>query len=517
VIETGEVQGNVLYAYGEKFSHAKYVLFEITNRADAKRFLGDCIEQVTFGRRPWTATPEGDLNGAAGAGDIPSDLGQLPHLNLAFTFSGLRKLGVPEEFLYAFPKEFREGASARSVENGDRGESAVSHWFEGVGEGDVLVIVHATCEAHIDRFAGDLFRSATGLKKLHELSAARLTPRSERPMATETPEATATRSGLRRPICNTQFDREHFGFADGCSQPAIDGVHDDPTGHGVYAPIALRWWRPLQWLELLFEDLGIRSVARRWRGIRAGEFILGYENEDGVLPEAPPAPLGPNGTFMVYRPMQQHVDAFDSYVEEEARRLGLDRKLLRAKIVGRWPDGTPLTLGPERPDLIVATDRRRANDFLYQEQHDGYWGDPDGHACPLGAHIRRSNPRDGLPGGGERTMRHRIIRRGMPYGHRERDSDRGLVFVCFSASIRDGFEFIQREWLNSGDAFGLGRERDLLLQQGKPNELTGMVLQGPNGSTAVLTPPPRSLVTVRGCEYLFVPSRRACSWLIGAR
>jgi hypothetical protein len=114
-------------------------------------------------------------------------------------------------------------------------------------------------------------------------------------------------------------------------------------------------------------------------------------------------------------------------------------------------------------------------------------------------------------------MRHRIIRRGMPYGDRDEGSDRGLVFVCFSASIRDGFEFIQREWLNGGNAFGLGRERDLLLQQAEdPKELTGMVLQGPHGSTAVLGRPRRPLVTVRGCEYLFVPSRRACSWLTSA-
>lgn len=516
MIETGEVQGNVLYAYGDCFSHAKYVLFEITNRAEAMRFLRHCVEQVTFGRRPWSTTSKRIPDDRVDAGDVPSDLRQLPHLNLAFTFSGLSKLPVPDDFLYAFPKEFREGARARSEENGDRGESSASRWFEGVGAGDVLLIVHATDKAHLDRFAGDLIKAATGLKKLHEMSAARLRPRNDRETASSTAE-TADAGAGPRPVCNTRFDREHFGFADGCSQPAIDGVHDDPTGHGVYAPIELRWWRPLQWLELLFEDLGIRSVARRWRGIRAGEFILGYENEDGVLPEAPPAPLGPNGTFMVYRPMQQHVDDFDSYVDDQAGRLGLDRELLRAKIVGRWPDGTPLTLGPERPDLTVATDRRRANDFLYQEQGNGYWGDSEGYACPLGAHIRRSNPRDGLPGGGERTMRHRIIRRGMPYGDRDGDSDMGLVFVCFSASIRDGFEFIQREWLNGGNAFGLGRERDLLLQQGEePKELTGMVLQGPNGSTTVLAPPPRPLVTVRGCEYLFVPSRRACSWLTSA-
>jgi hypothetical protein len=30
-----------------------------------------------------------------------------------------------------------------------------------------------------------------------------------------------------------------------------------------------------------------------------------------------------------------------------------------------------------------------------------------------------------------------------------------------------------------------------------------------------LPPPERPFVTVRGCEYLFVPSRRASAWLAG--
>jgi Dyp-type peroxidase family len=264
----------------------------------------------------------------------------------------------------------------------------------------------------------------------------------------------------------------------------------------------------------MLQDLGLRPVARQWRPVRAGEFLLGYENEDGHLPPGPPAPLGPNGTFMVYRPIEQHVEAFDTYVDGEAGRLGLQVELLRAKIVGRWPDGTPLTLSPERPDSTIATNRRRANDFLYQEQDNGYRGDADGYGCPLGAHIRRSNPRDGLPGGGERAMRHRIIRRGMPYGRRDGPEERGLAFVCFGASISDGFEFIQRNWCNGGAPFGLGSDRDLLLQQaGSGEQLTGMAIPIRDNRTVVLQPPPRPLVTVRGCEYLFLPSRRAIAWL----
>ena len=85
----------------------------------------------------------------------------------------------------------------------------------------------------------------------------------------------------------------------------------------------------------------------------------------------------------------------------------MDPGELRAKILGRWPDGTPLASSPVE-DPLISNSRRRSNEFLYAD-------DPNGLACPLGAHVRRANPRDGMPGGAERTMRHRIIRRGMPY------------------------------------------------------------------------------------------------------
>jgi Dyp-type peroxidase family len=345
---------------------------------------------------------------------------------------------------------------------------------------------------------------------LHNLPTARLKTRR----APSRVQIETAQSG--QAICNTALDREHFGFSDGCSQPAIEGLHEDPTGGGAYVRTPLTGWRPLWSTEQLLEDLGVKSVRKRWRAIRAGEFVLGYENEDEQLPPGPPAPLGPNGTFMVYRPMSQDVQAFNTYVADEAERLHLNPELVRAKIVGRWPDGTPLTLCPERPEDLIATDRRRANDFLYQEAGNGYPADTDGYGCPLGAHVRRANPRDALPGGGERTMRHRIIRRGMPYGERDGPGERGLAFVCFGASIADGFEFILRTWCNTGSALGLA-ERDLLLQQGDPEKFTGMVIQASHNQTVVLKPPPTPFVTVRGCEYLFAPSRHGCQWLANLR
>ena len=474
MLETEEVQGNVLYAYGHEFPHARYLLCCV-DRAGAPQ-VRRWLREATFGRRPRDASDPAWAD--------------RPHVNVALTVGGLRALGVPEELLRAFPDDFREGAVARAADNGDRADSSPSEWIGGLGTGDVLLLVHAKDDESCEERVGELLDDGP-VTVLHDRAAA-LVAIKDAP-----PEPSPER-------CPVDRSREHFGFADGCAQPAVDGVPGgDPVGGGLYARTGPTWPKWLWRLEEFTEDLGLKRIRRRWRPIAAGEFVLGYENEDGRLPPGPPAPLGPNGTFMVYRELQQHVEDFKQYVDRHARPE-IPGELLAAKIVGRWQDGTPLALSPEHRNREIASNKRRANDFLYGN-------DPEGLACPIGAHTRRTNPRDGLPGGAERTRRHRIIRRGMPYA--TRDGEKGLAFICCSSSISDGFEFIQRAWCNSGEALGLGKERDLLLQQGEPNKLTGMSIPLRGGGALVLPRPDRPFVTVRGCEYLFVPSRRTAAWL----
>ena len=169
-------------------------------------------------------------------------------------------------------------------------------------------------------------------------------------------------------------------------------------------------------------------------------------------------------------------------------------------------NGTPLDISPHEPVPAIALNRHRANDFDYSD-------DPAGHRCPLGAHVRRTNPRTGLPGGAETTMRHRIIRRGMPYQEGDRQ---GLLFIAYNSSIKEGFETIQRLWCLDGAALGLGGEPDYLLQQPRAGTpLSGMVVNHDPAKPQRIDPPRRPFVTVRGCEYLFLPSRRACAWLSG--
>ena len=108
-------------------------------------------------------------------------------------------------------------------------------------------------------------------------------------------------------------------------------------------------------------------------------------------------------------------------------------------------------------------------------------------------------------------MRHRIIRRGMPYGARGSD-DSGLAFVCFSSSIADGFEFIQRTWCNTG--WRLASAPSVTCFSNRA--IRGAHRHGhskPGQRDSRMRPPEQPLVTVRGCEYLFVPSRRGFEWL----
>jgi Dyp-type peroxidase family len=213
--------------------------------------------------------------------------------------------------------------------------------------------------------------------------------------------------------------REHFGFADGFSQPAIEGVSQDSA-----------------------IGEGIREEKTGWRPLALGEFLLGHEDEESRtdrkrrLPSAPDDPLGRNGTYMVWRKLYQDVALFRRTVRDaSARYPNGDETMLMAKIVGRWPNGAPVTVWPEVPPEPFDGRRPGANAFGYAD------ADAKGFGCPLGAHVRRSNPRDALGFDSRLTFRHRIIRRGMPYGPRlPEDSpgdqeDRGLVFVCFNASI----------------------------------------------------------------------------------
>jgi Dyp-type peroxidase family len=235
-----------------------------------------------------------------------------------------------------------------------------------------------------------------------------------------------------------------------------------------------------------------------WRQVRLGEFVLGHRDDDGVV-AGRDLPLLRNGTFMVWRKLEQDVALFRAWIREAAHGDPKEEEWLKAKIVGRWPNGDSLVRSPDGHD--PGSGRNRF----------GYGRDLRGLRCPLGAHVRRAYPRDALGWRTERTKRHRLLRRGMAYGPELDDRsmepdgrERGLIFVCLNASIARQFELVQGHWLGDGDAFGLGGERDFLVAT--PDRASKMTLQG---TPPRYLAPPQQFVSTRGGEYLFVPGMTA--------
>ncbi|MGZ8634725.1 MAG: Dyp-type peroxidase, partial [Solirubrobacteraceae bacterium] len=444
-LDLADLQGDIVRAYGNAYAHTAYLFFHIDDADAGRAWLRRLLARVTTAE-PWTeGKPEATLN-------------------IAVTAAGVKALGVPDAVIATFSREFRSGMAARAATLGDAGPSNPERWEPELHDGALHVL------ATVNALDADALRRELG--RLRDDAAA------TGGVAVAYEQATELLPG----------SREHFGYADGFAQPSLAGVEDaiDRRVGG-----------------------GVPEKDGAWRPLAPGEFILGYEDEDTRvdpnhgLPSAPADPYGRSGTYMVWRKLHQDVALFRQVLREAAELYGAgDHEKLAAKVVGRWPNGTPLVVSPDAPiaDFEPKTDAR-ANAFRYADE------DPRGLRCPLGAHIRRSNPRDALGFDGLLSFRHRIIRRGMPYGPplaseagADDHVDRGLIFVCFNASISRQFEGIQAQWLNDGNVFHLAHDSDFLL--GDPHGTGKMTVEG---DPPFFLGPQGPFVTTRGGAYLFVP------------
>ena len=226
--------------------------------------------------------------------------------------------------------------------------------------------------------------------------------------------------------------------------------------------------------------------------------------------------------------------SFRRWLRAEGARYAGGPELLAAKLVGRFRDGTPLALSPDRPYGTTLEERLdpkslgRLTDFTYGN-------DKEGTGCPMSSHTRRMNPRDSLGFDGVLVNRRRIIRRGVPYGEwvpedlppdqaeeldrydARRESSHGVIFVALNANLERQFEFVQREWVNYGNDFRQGNDRDPLL--GNRDGEDRLVIQG--DASGAEPRPPRvytglpQFVTTRGGAYFFIPGLTALR-MIGA-
>jgi Dyp-type peroxidase family len=374
-------------------------------------------------------------------------------VTLAFTWTGLRALGVDEESLATFPDEFREGMAARAGILGDTGTSAPEHWVGGLAGNDVHAIAIL--------FSRNEEQNALSLEAHDKLLA-----RTEGVRSLSYLDLNAS------PPFN--YAHDHFGFRDRLSQPVMKGSGEEPTP-GSGDPLA------------------------------PGEFILGYPDENGPVANLPqPEILSRNGSFMAYRRLQEHVGTFREYLSDHAETPE-EQELLAAKFMGRWRSGAPLVLAPEHDDPELGADPMRNNDFNYKEM------DPHGYACPLGSHARRLNPRDTA----HYMNRRRMIRRGATYGPALPDGapddgvERGIAAFIICADLVRQFEFAQNVWINDRAFHELGNEHDPIAGT-QDGTLDFTVPKRPIRKVHKGLP---AFTTLTGGAYFFLPGMSAMRYL----
>jgi Dyp-type peroxidase family len=374
-------------------------------------------------------------------------------VTVGFTWSGLQALGIDDTSLGTFPEEFRQGMAARADILGLTGTNHPDNWVGGLANPNLhaIAILFARDVAERERCRQEHARhlkQCGGVELLSSLDLEAIPP----------------------------FDHahEHFGYRDRLSQPVIEGTGLEPTpGSGP----------PL----------------------KPGEFFLGYPDEEGPAAGMPqPEILSCNGSYVAYLRMEEHVGAFRDFLREHGETPE-QQELIAAKLMGRWRSGAPLVLATEKDDPSLGADHRRNNDFNYANI------DPHGYGCPLGAHIRRMNPRDTAANMNRRKM----IRRGgtygppLPEGTPEDGIERGIAAFVGCASLVRQFEFAMNVWANDPTFHELGNERDPIF--------------GTQDGTFDMTIPKRPIrkkikglpafTTIRGGAYFFLPGLRALHYL----
>jgi deferrochelatase/peroxidase EfeB len=323
-IDWNDVQGIVLRGYG-KHAYAANLLLQVEEPTSARAWLATICDRITTAER---AKARGDEC----------------YLNLAFTRTGLSKLGFSDAVLAAFPTAFFEGMASdnRARILGDDDVSASKNWtWGGAGkEVDAILMIFAKEPSALD-------------------------------LAVKAEQAAMKGVSVKFEPVNTQLwsdQKEHFGFHDGISQPVISG--SPPPAHSTAGPPAAG----------SFAEANV---------IKAGEFLLGYPDEYDVLPDPLEMPvgsdkagllptvkdtdgadapdLGHNGTYLVVRQVAQHVPELWTYLDNATKDASgqscpFERDKLGAKLVGRWPSGAPMAVTPEKDDPR----RSKENDFLYK-------------------------------------------------------------------------------------------------------------------------------------------------------
>jgi Dyp-type peroxidase family len=430
VLELDDIQGPLLRRRPDDY-HGVYLLYEITDPTAARESLRQVLPEIT----------------SAASWDIPRAF----TLNVAFSYSGLKAIGLPADSLASFPEEFRAGMAARSAVLGDTGPDDPSGWREPLGSSSLhvgVLIITSAQEALAEpvKIASEL----RGVKIIDQL-----------------------------PVGVPETGREHFGFRDGIGGPYLIGSTDEPLpGHDPIMP---------------------------------GEFILGYEDETGKIPGMPsPDALGRNGTFMAFRQLSCDVASFRRFLKDHASTPA-EEELIAAKMVGRWRSGAPLALSPDSDDPELGADPRRNNNFSYYDQDlHGQRVPPGSHIRRINP---RDALKDSVVDVKIHRLIRSGAAYGpvLPEGVLEDDGvERGIIFIFMGASLSRQFEFIQQVWINDGGFIGMGTDKDPISGNNDESQSSFTIPAKPVRRRLKGLP---AFTRVRGGEYLFLPGLGALRWI----
>lgn len=395
-------------------------------------------------------------------------------VNVSFSAAGLVALGLPAAQLATFDPAFQRGATdgKTALLVGDVGDSAPSRWIGGLDDG---AAVHVVLNLWVHEDAAVLESVTARLRAAFAGAFEELSAHDARAL----PD-----------------NRVHFGYRDSIAQPTVVGA--PPRKH---------------------------PIPDHQPPVATGEFLLGYPNASGSTYAVQPEALSKNSSYAAFRILEQDVAAFESFLKEFAPTAGIEPETLAAKVCGRWRNGNPLELAPEAPGEVLPVSE--LNDFTYVDQADPTKDDTLGLVCPIGSHIRRTNPRNQAVVGTDSTH-HRIVRRAMPYGPeldpaQPVEAARGLIGYFINASIFNQFEFIQGQWSltssfvksairpggtsDEGNAVFNISGQDVFLGVDDPSSSTfTLAAVGKNGKNNTLVTGWDRTITTRGSVYCFLPS-----------
>jgi len=476
--ELHDIQGFILRGY--RMPMVRHFLLTVSDPAEARKLLGRLVSGDETDAPQITTAEDWHVGFAPGPADNPDDVPRHKPdycLNVGITWPGLIALEVRDRVPTVSFKSFGAfvaGAAERAELVGDTGPSAPQNWVGGFGKGSdhVMVTLHAISPEAATTYSNrlsTLFGEGNAFREIWRTDGMALMDMVD---------------GKLVPT-----SRVHFGYTDGISMTTIRG------GPERYTPDHQQPSEP--WL-----------------------FVLRDDAENYFVPE--PRELGLNGSFAVFKMIETDVVGFENYLQSNKDKI--DPELLAAKICGRWRNGVPLALSPETDSPPGGISPEQLNNFEYVNP-DGS-GDPRGVRCPVGAHMRRINPRgqpitgQGEPGGSNNT--HRLIRRGMPYGPTYDPAqpydgiERGLLGYFINSSIENQYEFVLGHWVNDSEFAGAVRlppqAKDPMI--GTQNSAESIfVIPQENGAPPIKITGFPSFIKTKAAAYCFLPSITALKFI----